>query len=317
MKNVLILSAGRRVSLYKFFNKELNNINFKYKVFCGDSNIKYSAAANFSKNHIKLKPIKDKKFIENLKFLCIKYNVRLVIPTTDLELIKLSNNQNEFRKKNIELLISKNDFIKQTNNKLFTEIVFKTIGLRYPKIYSNINKIKFPAYAKPVQGSSSKNNYIIKNMYDFEYCKNKYNDLIFMKYYNSKLFTEYTLDLYYDKKETLKCLVARERIETKDGEVSKSKTNKKLSKLLWNKFSLLKNARGPITAQIFVNNKNNEVIAIEINARFGGGYPLSYYAGANYVKYILKEYIQNKQVFKNMSWKNNLLMLRYDDEIIC
>ena len=82
-------------------------------------------------------------------------------------------------------------------------------------------------------------------------------------------------------------------------------------------FSKIKDARGQITAQVFINNKNLKVFGIEINARFGGGYPLSQHAKANFIKYILDEYILEKTIKKNMKWKDSLTMLRYNDEIIC
>ena len=55
---------------------------------------------------------------------------------------------------------------------------------------------------------------------------------------------------------------------------------------------------------------------IEINPRFGGGYPLSYSAGANYPGWLIAEYLQGKQLSKFSSWQANLLMLRYDQQIL-
>lgn len=58
-------------------------------------------------------------------------------------------------------------------------------------------------------------------------------------------------------------------------------------------------------------------MGIEVNPRFGGGYPLSYLAGANFPKWIMEEYLLNKEITDNFnSWESNLLMLRYDNEIL-
>ena len=74
--------------------------------------------------------------------------------------------------------------------------------------------------------------------------------------------------------------VPRLRIETRAGEVSKGLTSKGIVyDYLKDKLINLKGARGVITLQIFVNKKNKIFRAIEINPRFGGGYPLSYAAG--------------------------------------
>ena len=57
------------------------------------------------------------------------------------------------------------------------------------------------------------------------------------------------------------------------------------------------------------------MIAIEINPRFGGGFPLSYVAGANYPKYLIEEYLLGKEIPVNNNWEDHLLMLRYDEAV--
>ena len=50
--------------------------------------------------------------------------------------------------------------------------------------------------------------------------------------------------------------------------------------------------------------------------RFGGGYPLSYGAGANFPQNIVREYLLGETVDFSDAWRDNTLMLRYDAEII-
>ena len=59
-----------------------------------------------------------------------------------------------------------------------------------------------------------------------------------------------------------------------------------------------------------------EIIGIEINPRFGGGFPLSYASGANYPEYIILEYIMNQPITFNDNWIENRVMLRFDSEVI-
>lgn len=68
--------------------------------------------------------------------------------------------------------------------------------------------------------------------------------------------------------------------------------------------------------QFFFNPETKRVIGIEINPRFGGGYPLSYLAGANFPKFIIDEYILNEEIQPFDDWEDNLLMLRYDNEVL-
>ena len=111
-------------------------------------------------------------------------------------------------------------------------------------------------------------------------------NLIFLEYLGKDKYQEYTCDLYYGRDNHLKCVVPRKRIEVRDGEVTKSKTDKNfLVNFINEKLKIIKGARGCVTAQFFLHKYTSNVIGIEINPRFGGGYPLSYEAGANYPKW--------------------------------
>ena len=68
--------------------------------------------------------------------------------------------------------------------------------------------------------------------------------------------------------------------------------------------------------QFFFNQVTKRIIGIEINPRFGGGFPLSYEAGANYPSWLIKEYILGENVEYFDKWDENLLMLRYDNEVL-
>ena len=58
------------------------------------------------------------------------------------------------------------------------------------------------------------------------------------------------------------------------------------------------------------------IFGIEINPRFGGGFPLSYHAGAKFPLYILKEYLMDESIDFFDGWKIDKYMVRYDQEII-
>jgi carbamoyl-phosphate synthase large subunit len=54
---------------------------------------------------------------------------------------------------------------------------------------------------------------------------------------------------------------------------------------------------------------------LEINARFGGGFPLSAQAGANYPRWILEDLCGLETTARPHAWKAGLTMLRYDAEV--
>ena len=70
-----------------------------------------------------------------------------------------------------------------------------------------------------------------------------------------------------------------------------------------------------LCVQVFFNSNTNDVVGIEINPRFGGGYPLSYQCGGNFPEWLIREYFMGEQVAYYDDWKDNMLMLRFDDAI--
>jgi carbamoyl-phosphate synthase large subunit len=101
------------------------------------------------------------------------------------------------------------------------------------------------------------------------------------------------------------------------GEVNKGITVKNhVFDFLKEKLKHIEGAVGCLTMQLFYNSETQVIKALEINPRFGGGYPLSYLAGANYPENIIREYLLGESIEVFDNWENNLLMLRYDDEIL-
>ena len=138
-----------------------------------------------------------------------------------------------------------------------------------------------------------------------------------MEYLDQNIYEEYTIDLYYDKSSTLKCIIPRKRIEVRAGEVVKAVTKKNnIVPFLRQRLGNMLGARGCLTLQLFVNEASNEYYGIEINPRFGGGFPLSYHAGANFPNWIIREYFLGEEIPYFKKWENNLLMLRFDQEVI-
>ncbi len=138
-----------------------------------------------------------------------------------------------------------------------------------------------------------------------------------MEYVDPLVYSEYTVDAYFDKSSKLKCLVPRKRLQVRAGEVSKALTQRnRVYEQLVEKFAYLEGAIGCLTIQVFFAESKNSLLGIEINPRFGGGYPLSYLAGANYPKFLLQEYLFEKSILFMEDWEDNLLMLRYDAEVL-
>lgn len=313
--NILITSAGRRVSLLRSFKKELG---LRGKIFAADANPKLSAACNMADNYFKLPKVsKLSSFKKTLLEKCLAHNISLIIPTIDTELKILANLKEEFLKHGITILVSSEAFIDKCRDKRVIHEFFNSHDVSVAKEFKKDN-YTLPMFIKPLDGSRSVDTFIIKKLEDLKDYHFQNSKLMFLEYLDHKEYDEYTCDLYYGQDNLLKCVVPRKRIEVRDGEVNKGvTTNNILVPYIKNRLAHIEGAVGCLTAQFFKHKHLDNIYGIEINPRFGGGFPLSYIAGANFPKWIIEEYLEGKKIDDAFdSWKSDVLMMRYDDEIV-
>lgn len=316
MNNILITSAGQRVSLVKFFQKEIKKLNPENKTYTVDLNPTLAPACIISDGYEKVSHVTDGEYINSLLAICKKWNIKIIIPTIDTELSILAKNKQLFLDNNIIPIVSSFEFIQKCRDKRLINVFFEEHNINIPREIDKTNP-SFPLFIKPYDGSLSKDTFLINEVTELTEYHLSNPKLMFMEYIDPAHFDEYTVDAYYDRNNSLKCLVPRKRIFVRAGEVSKGVTHKnEIVNLIKSKLSKIEGAIGCLTMQFFFNPESKQVIGIEINPRFGGGYPLSYLAGANYPKYIIDEYILHKEIEYFDDWEENLLMLRYDNEVL-
>jgi len=308
---VLITSAGRRVSLVKSFQATFKKYDKANKVYSCDLNPKFSSACYVSDGFFKVPRVTNKKYISTLKEICKEKNISIIVPTIDTELHILAQVKDEFWKEGILIAVSNIKLCETFYLKKSTETFFKRHGFDTPKVIENINRCDYPIFAKLNNSSCSIG---AVKVYTPEEAKilSKDKNYIFQEFIDGE---EYTVDVFIDSKGDVISIVPRLRIEVRAGEVSKAKTvkDKKIIDEVIRLCNCLDGAYGCLTIQLFKTDKR--IIFIEINPRFGGGYPLTYFSGANFAEYLIKDFL-GYDLHYNEDWKNGNIMLRYDAEVI-
>lgn len=314
--NILITSAGQRVSLVRAFQKELKTLYPEKKVFTTDMFPELSAACNISDKYFKVCRVTDPHYIDDLISICQVNNIKMIVPTIDTELLILAQNKAKLCEGGIHTIISSVSFIEQCRDKREIHRFFKQRSIEVPGDIDKMNP-QFPLFIKPYDGSLSVNTFLIQSreeLTDFHLTNEKF---LFMEYIDKKDHAEYTVDMYFDKTNHVKCIVPRKRLLVRAGEINKGLTCKnRIVSFLKEKLGFIDGAVGCLTVQVFMNEQTGRIIAIEINPRFGGGFPLSYRAGANYPLWLIREYYNNEIIPYTDAWEDQMLMLRYDDEVI-
>ena len=270
-----------------------------------------SSACQVSDGYVKIPRVTDKNYLTILKKYCKKENISIVVPTIDTELSILADAKEEFQKDGIFIAISSKEicdifYLKDTTEKFFVEHNLDT-----PRQIKDIKYCSYPIFAKLNNSSCSIGATIVYTPEQaVELAQDK--NYIFQEYIQGD---EYTVDVFIDKKGDVISIVPRLRIEVRAGEVNKAQTikNEDIIKAIKKLCKKLDGAYGCITIQFFKT--DNRIVFIEINPRFGGGYPLSYLSGANFAKYLIKDYLNEKLEY-NDDWQDNLIILRYDAEVL-
>ena len=314
--NILITSAGKRVTLTKLFQETLRRFYPEAKVFTTDMNPEMTPAGIVSDGCIAVPRVTDPGYIKMLLTICKEKGIRIIVPTIDTELLVLAENKKLLWENGVEPMVSELPFIQACRDKRNTGTFLNSHDIRVPAPVDKYHPT-FPLFAKPYDGSLSKDLYVVRCKEELSPEILNHPKLIFMEYIDKQEYKEFTVDMYYGRDNRVKAIVPRERIEIRAGEINKGFTRKNyLVQFLKERLDYLPGVVGCICIQLFYRKSDDDVVGIEINPRFGGGYPLSYYAGANFPEYVVREYMLDETLTYMDTWADNTLMLRYDNDVI-
>lgn len=317
--NVLFLAAGRRVSLVRQFKAALGELGDGGRTVTEDTTA--SAPAHVvSDAQVALPRCTEAGYVDELMALCRRESVRLLVPLIDTVLPVLAPHRARFADLGVTALVSSPETIAIGHNKRRTAEFFRARGFATPRILAEaeiagLSRQDFPLFVKPPSGSSSIGAMKVDTALDLAHLRTRTPDLVVMELVTGP---EFTIDVYVDLGGTPRCAVPRRRLEVRAGEVSKGLTvrDPALIEQALAVAAALPGAIGCLTLQAF-KRPDGTVCFIELNARFGGGYPLSWHAGANYPKWLLQEVRGETPDFAaGRAFRDNLAMLRYDDELI-
>jgi carbamoyl-phosphate synthase large subunit len=214
-------------------------------------------------------------------------------------------------------LVSGPETVRISCDKGFTHEFFSRCGVACPQQWhgslarDRADDLPFPVVLKPRMGSSSVGVEVVR---DPQMLRLRVSDEDIVQ--TLAPGSEYTVDVFIDREGRLRSMVPRRRIATRGGEVSKGTVERcpEVEKLARQIVEALPDAFGPLTVQIF-RDPQRGCQAIEVNARFGGGYPLSWQAGARTTRWAIQEAAGAPWEPLELSWAPGLTMLRYDQSV--
>ncbi|WP_299554796.1 ATP-grasp domain-containing protein [Seonamhaeicola sp.] len=331
--NILFTCAGRRNYLINYFKEALNGDG---KVIAVDQSTLAPALVD-ADIAIEVPDIYKKKYLKTILKIAKSNSVAAIISLNDLELPILSKNKSLFEKEGIKVIVSNEMVIDIGFDKLKTFNYFNSLGLKTPKTFTKIEEakqaiksgaLKFPVVLKPRWGSASigidfpetieelelsfklQKIKITKSILGLVSSEDIENSILIQEKVDGK---EFGLDVVNDFDGMYFGTFAREKLSMRSGETDKaiSVIDPRLEKLGEKLGKALKHI-GNMDCDAFVT--KDDVHILEINPRFGGGYPFSHEAGVNlasiYLGWLRGETNENLAKFNN--YKEGIIFSKCD-----
>jgi carbamoyl-phosphate synthase large subunit len=272
----------------------------------------YSAAFHLADRGALVPPHADPGFVDALLELCEREAIRLVIPTHDGELPLLAAARDRFAAIGATVSISDPATVAIGRDKARTHAWLAAEGFPTVRqgtvtdVLADAGSWRWPLVAKPREGSAGIGVTRCQSVADLPE-----GDVVVQELAPGD---EHTVDVLVRRDGRCPVAVPRRRLEVRSGEVSKGVTvrHPALEELAKRLAEALPGAYGVLNVQVFA--AGDELRVIEVNARYGGGFPLAYEAGARLPEWTIEELLGRPSTLAD-DWRDGLVMLRYDDAV--
>lgn len=331
--NILFTCAGRRTYLLKYFKENLSEGD---KVVATDMQLS-APALQVADVKLQVPAVYDPKYIDITLQICKEQKIDALLSLNDLELPLLAENKARFEAEGVKVIVSDPKVIDIAFDKYKTAQWVESLGLKSPQTFVRLEDAKralqtgelvFPLFMKPRWGSGSIGLETIADMEELDI----YYNLLMKKVKKTILATasvgdeyimiqekltgnEFGLDVMNDLKGNHVAVSVKQKLAMRAGETDKAVTlDLPEVREIGRKIGEALKHIGNLDVDVMQNAKG-EYCVLELNPRFGGGFPFSYEAGVNLPKAII-EWIKGNEVdaamlqpaYGRMFSKNDYLM---------
>ena len=311
--NILFTCAGRRTYLLKYFKENLSEGD---KVVATDMQLS-APALQVADVKIQVPAVYDPKYVDITLDICKEQKIDALLSLNDLELPILAENKALFEALGVKVIVSSPEVIDICFDKYKTALWVESLGLNAPMTYVSLKdakkaldrgEISFPLFMKPRWGSGSIGLETIDDMEELDV----YYHLLMKKIKKTILATasvgdeyimiqekltgkEYGLDIMNNLEGNNVGVSVKQKLAMRAGETDKAITVD-LPEVYEMGRKIGENLKhiGNLDVDI-MQRANGDYCVLELNPRFGGGYPFSYEAGVNMPKAII-QWVKGEEV---------------------
>lgn len=297
--NILLTSVGRRAYMVKYFQEVLGDAGTVHVCNSDDLTVAFHYA-----DHAVISPlIYDKDYIPFLLDYCRKEHIDILISLFDINLLMLARNKAEFEKIGTHVIVSDPDFVAICNDKWKTDCFLRENGFHTPRTFLHFEEVKqaiadgllaYPLFVKPRFGCGSISIGAAEDEEElkFLFCKTEKavrtsylkiesaaaeETVLIQECLNGQ---EYCADLINDLHGNPVNVILRKKLAMRSGEMDIAElTSHERIELELKRLAKLTKHIANLDTDVFLVDDTPYIL--EMNARFGGGYPFSHIAGCN------------------------------------
>lgn len=331
--NILFTCAGRRTYLLKYFKENMAEGD---KVVATDMQL-WAPALQVADVKLQVPAVYDPEYVNITLNICKEHNIDVLLSLNDLELPILAENKARFEELGVKVIVSDPQVIDIAFDKYKTAQWVESLGLVAPKTYVRLDDVKkalaageieFPLFMKPRWGSGSIGLESIADMEELDI----YYNLLMKKIKKTILATasvgdeyimiqekltgsEFGLDIMNDLNGKNVGVSVKQKLAMRAGETDKAVTvDLPEVREMGRKIGEALGHIGNLDVDI-MQRADGAYCVLELNPRFGGGFPFSYEAGVNMPKAII-QWVKGEEVnpqilqpeYGRMFSKNDYLM---------
>ena len=303
--NILFTCAGRRTYLLKYFKE---NLSAKDRIIATDMQLS-APALQVADVKLQVPAVYAPEYIDITLRICEEYKVDALFSLNDLELPILAESKARFEALGVRVSVSNPQVIEIAFDKYLTAQWVESIGLQAPKTYIRLDECKkalaageisFPLFMKPRWGSGSIGLESIADMEELDI----YYSLLMKKIKSTILATasigdeyimiqekltgeEFGLDIMNDLNGNNLGVSVKKKLSMRAGETDKAVTiDLPEVREMGCKIGCELGHIGNLDVDI-MQRADGAYCVLELNPRFGGGFPFSYEAGVNFPKVLI------------------------------
>ena len=304
--NILFTCAGRRTYLLKYFKENLAEGD---KVVATDMQLS-APALQVADIKLQVPAVYDPEYVNITLNICKEQKIDVLLSLNDLELPILAENKARFEELGVKVIVSSPEVIDIAFDKYKTAQWVESLGLVAPKTYVRLEDVKkalaageieFPLFMKPRWGSGSIGLESIADMEELDI----YYNLLMKKIKKTILATasvgdeyimiqekltgsEFGLDIMNDLNGRNVGVSVKQKLAMRAGETDKAVTvDLPEVREMGRKIGEALGHIGNLDVDI-MQRADGAYCVLELNPRFGGGFPFSYEAGVNMPKAIIQ-----------------------------